>query len=1569
MLSTQDHRSRPPRLATAALSAEPYRINSGERPGGGTEQTPPSPSRPAHSGQSQQQHSGYGRRGGLSGHGGSRGGAARSSRPPSGLSSQSNPSLLSLEQQPPSSPATTVDTFPHSHHYQQHLHPHPHLQHLPHHPANLSRYGPPPHHVQQHPSHDPYRHSQPHLSPSHSPSSSVIAAPSGPSSRSHRSLPAPASASSSAANLGYAPGRHYQQMNRAYGKSGAGDRYDADFDRSAGGASAAAGPSRELFNPNGPLTSSASASTMHLPPAPVPPHASSSSPSHHAHPDPRSRSKDRKHRDRQTSDRPDRPDRQDRPQRSKREPVDPADLGRRAFPAQANAGERGKDSKESLAESVETDFSARTKSSGGGASRRRRRREGDEEGGEGVEAASGGGKNRQLFDPRRDDPMRFTPGVGPAGGSSSKKGGLAADARSLAAQSVASFASDAASDYPSPSHGDDGASVVTGLSGTSNRTRGKEPHPALAQIRRVYKQIQELEGRCAEEGRAAQAAREREREEEEGGVAGGGGGKGGVRLQKKEVKGWDDEYWVRVAGVHKQLADAHYSFLQLSLDPRLPASLHQLPQRYNIPTRLWQVAFHRLLERMRHAVLSSPLPSTTSATAGGEGEANVLDHLIEFIQYAYGHYSQLFEDPSVSVFRAAWIEQLGDLARYRMAVAGLASRRTHAAQAAAAKAAGASAGAGASQPQALSAANLAAAATNKLPPSPTADAALAPPVPAPASIGLPALDSWDLEEQETWREIAREWYGLGVSENPGTGRLQHHLALLAGAGGGGAGGGKGGDELRGVYGLTAAHPYLSARESILPLFDTDQQTRRTLPEVSKPDLFVHLHGMLFTKIQLDDFDEVLERFLERLREEGWALGKGRDGREGGGKGELPFGDKEWFMLAVVNVGALLQYGAEDGVLRRFMVRDTDEGKKDGAKQGGGGGKHGSGGGAGRRMTPAEALAAKFRAAPPQAIMVKRDEDADGLGGEDGGDGEDVLKPLYPNGVSSASSSPDDDPLPVKLAQRLSFRLLSFVIRDTNPFRRIGNAMVLNPYITILLTFLAHLSHHPAAFAHLEREVPWADVVYLLNLIPSSEEGGAEIRVADAPNKLVGGRPLPEDWCMRGMEWAGRQLYGRGYWREARPGGRGGAEHLPPPIEGVDAPSVRVESEMDALKFDLSALTQAASTDDHASSGGEGEFEPPETSTTAASSTPPAAVALATGRWRRLALCGAWLVRNVPGLDFDPYPRIDYDAEEGEEEVGRFRIAEPLRGKMERWRREDEVEREAERVAKLSLRERNGGFVSEEAEEEESDEEDEENEEDSDAVKELKARRRALKAVIRQARQATSRSAAPGRRAANSLAKLGSKAASVPKVFPGFTVLVFDTNILLTSIKLFRELIEAECWTVVVPLAVITELDGLKRNPTALGLAAVEVIDYLEVAIHAHSRYLKIQTSRGNYLKDLAIRNESIDFASSAASSSSFDPLDPYSVDSASHEHARTMDDVILRAVSWQSQHFTSRLALVNPRAIQAGFKVPTETAQVVLVTFDRNLRLKARARGLEATDEKGLKKAVDAAPKLPASGG
>ena len=169
-----------------------------------------------------------------------------------------------------------------------------------------------------------------------------------------------------------------------------------------------------------------------------------------------------------------------------------------------------------------------------------------------------------------------------------------------------------------------------------------------------------------------------------------------------------------------------------------------------------------------------------------------------------------------------------------------------------------------------------------------------------------------------------------------------------------------------------------------------------------------------------------------------------------------------------------------------------------------------------------------------------------------------------------------------------------------------------------------------------------------------------------------------------------------------------------------------------------------------------------------------------------------------------------------------------------------------------------------------------------------------------------------------------------RAVPGYTMLVFDTNVLLSSLDLLRTVVESGQWSVIVPLPVVTELDGLSKNPPPLGLSATQAISYLESRIRTHSLCLKIQTSRGNYLSDLLIRTEHVDFT---------DPLIA----------SRNMDDLILNIASFQNEHFTDRSKILGQGGAELG------ATKVVLVTFDRNLRLRARARGIEAVDEKEFK--------------
>lgn len=179
-----------------------------------------------------------------------------------------------------------------------------------------------------------------------------------------------------------------------------------------------------------------------------------------------------------------------------------------------------------------------------------------------------------------------------------------------------------------------------------------------------------------------------------------------------------------------------------------------------------------------------------------------------------------------------------------------------------------------------------------------------------------------------------------------------------------------------------------------------------------------------------------------------------------------------------------------------------------------------------------------------------------------------------------------------------------------------------------------------------------------------------------------------------------------------------------------------------------------------------------------------------------------------------------------------------------------------------------------------------------------------------------------------------KAAQVPQLnaLPGHTVLVLDTNILIGMLSIVKGLIDSERWMIIIPLVVITELDGLQKasglGEGKLHLAedATEAIAYLERMVKIKSRWLKIQTSRGNYLRDLSIRSEQIDFLT----------------DGFSTDNARNLDDLVLRATMYQIEH-----ASFSPSVLGHAEKV-------VLVTLDRNLRLKARARGIAAADEKQI---------------
>lgn len=270
--------------------------------------------------------------------------------------------------------------------------------------------------------------------------------------------------------------------------------------------------------------------------------------------------------------------------------------------------------------------------------------------------------------------------------------------------------------------------------------------------------------------------------------------------------------------------------------------------------------------------------------------------------------------------------------------------------------------------------------------------------------------------------------------------------------------------------MIATRPFETARESVLPLWSQTAQVRRSAPDARAPELFVFLHGMLFTNIQLDDFPPTLARLLERLSI------------------EEPEG-QEWTMMAAVNIGALLEYGRPQGVLRRA--------------------------GALGQNTAAIAAASKVKLAKKAQTDERMEVD-----GDERRRSSDV-EALHAQGHSATQASPVPsdaagslEPPAFKMAQELTFAILAHALRST----RDGP----NPYVTIILTFLQTILRHPGALASLERAIPWTELAAFLSRGPRVSSNHTQ------SDKLGKSSILTEDWAIRGMGWHGR-IFERGSW--------------------------------------------------------------------------------------------------------------------------------------------------------------------------------------------------------------------------------------------------------------------------------------------------------------------------------------------------------------------------------------------------------------------------------------------------------
>ncbi|KZP28162.1 hypothetical protein FIBSPDRAFT_1039813 [Athelia psychrophila] len=342
---------------------------------------------------------------------------------------------------------------------------------------------------------------------------------------------------------------------------------------------------------------------------------------------------------------------------------------------------------------------------------------------------------RQVFDHRKDDPVRFSVMARP----SSTNGGRPtptpkASADYVSASSTSSYAPSLASSSFTLSSGTTESSAGSAL---FDRKPSEEPGNNMfaVQLKKLYRGISSLETRILTE------------DAEDAGVD---EGRVLLKTREKEVVDEDAEKqkWRKQIDDHKRLAEMMHNLLEISLAPSVPASLRNIPTKYNIIIRLWSHVFHKLLESLRRASFASPL---------------ALEHLQDFIYYAYMFYTGILEEQILRPFRAGWLEALGDLARYRMAVAAMDT------------------GSQGSGPEELTAAAvtsslLSASPAPSLPPSSAISAksnsisgepiARIDDSPSP-SVGVAAARMMNDEpEKELWRGIARDWYAQGLADTP-----------------------------------------------------------------------------------------------------------------------------------------------------------------------------------------------------------------------------------------------------------------------------------------------------------------------------------------------------------------------------------------------------------------------------------------------------------------------------------------------------------------------------------------------------------------------------------------------------------------------------------------------------------------------------------------------------------------------------------------------------------------------------------------------------------------------------------
>lgn len=424
-----------------------------------------------------------------------------------------------------------------------------------------------------------------------------------------------------------------------------------------------------------------------------------------------------------------------------------------------------------------------------------------------------------------------------------------------------------------------------------------------------------------------------------------------------------DEQWQALIALHRALLHEHHDFFLASQHPSASQALKRLALKYSMPARMWRHGIHSFLELLRKRLPDS------------------IQHMLSFIYLAYSMMGLLYE--TVPTYKETWIECLGDLGRYRM-----------------------------------------------------------------------AIEDENMQDRATWTAVSRHWYSKASDLSPDTGRLYHHLAILARP-----------DRVQQLFyyskSLCVPIPFGSARESILTLLEPVlAETRTSTHEPHEPidTPFVQAHACMFLSKNPQQYHASSTRFLESL--------------DSHVARSAQLFLKPAYYIGIANSCALVEYNTTSGLFYNIINQPLVD----------------------KREDPSEAQAESGDGAETEGTVVEDNTP------KRAGTTRQIPQPVLP-----ATSSPQ-------------FNQARELFCDTarSLFQRLGDTNVW-PYVHVTLVFIRHLSDYPAGMAHIERAFPWRRLVDLLNTLKGDSTRYENPEFPGAQDKPPS-RPLPEDYAMRGLLW-------------------------------------------------------------------------------------------------------------------------------------------------------------------------------------------------------------------------------------------------------------------------------------------------------------------------------------------------------------------------------------------------------------------------------------------------------------------